>query len=332
MITIKQILESTQFVAEAAMTTSGPRAEDHVGKYLQPDQIKNLTYRMAKDSGGAYKDEPVKIKKIVGTPTMGGGMQYHAHIEHKRGKSIVPIGHIMKPAGVGRAGSSAEQKEDRAVDDLHNSIRRQVTKIGGYIKVRHLGKTYNIAGARKVVKGDYPAGRKPKGDIILHDENGVPQIFLSHKAGANATDAQNYEGTSAHTEHPQVAQFISDLKKKFPKGLTNKQSFVRRITTTKKADKKLHKDVMFGSDSDSGQYGVNNVQSIAHGAIGLKPSSRGAFELTSDKFIHNDDKFDHKEHPIEFTARYMKDRKDNNIQNARIGIARSGSRPSSKEF
>ena len=335
MITIKHILESTtHYITEAAMIASGPEAEKHVGKYLQPDQLKNLEYEMAKDSGGAKKGSKVKIKKVVAVPTLGGRTTYHAHIQHDGGKAVVPIGHIMKPAGVGRAGSNPEGQEDKAVDDLHTSIQQAVKAGGGKsIKITHMGKTYNVAGARKVVKGDYPAGRKPKGDVILHDENGQAQIFLSHKASAKATGAQNYEGLSSHTEHPQVSQFIDDLNTEHPNGLQKGQSFVRTFKTTKKADKALHKSVMFGSDRESSEYNVNNVHSIAHGSMGIAPVGKSKkFQLTSDKFINNNDEFKHTDHPVEFTARYADSRKDHGIKNARIGIARVGSRPSSAAF
>jgi len=326
------ITEDTVVLSEAAMTASGAKAEDHLSKYLKPEQLKTLKYTMAKHSGGAKEGEEVKIKKIVATPTMGGGTAYHAHITHSKGNAVVPINHIMKPAGVGRAGGNAEEKEDKAVAGLHKQITDAVAANGGKsIKIKHLGKTYNIAGARKVVSDDF-SGRKPKGDIILHDENGKSHIFLSHKAGAKATQAQNYEGLSGHGEHPQVSKFIEDLKKANPKGLTNGQSFVRRFTTTKKADKHLHKAVMFGSDHDSTQRSVHNVHSIAHGDIGISAGPRGVHTLTSDKFIHNDESFNHNEHPVEFTARFMNQRKDNGVANARIGIARVGSRPTSKEM
>lgn len=324
--------QTITYVAEAAMTATGAKAEDHISKYLQPDQIKSLKYKMAKDSGGAAAGEQVQVKKVVATPTMGGATRYEAHITHSKGKAVVPLNHLMKPEGVGRAGKGAEEKEDVAVSGLHGQITQAMKEAGAKsIKIKHLGKTYNIAGARKVVAGDF-SGRKPKGDIILHDEAGKPQIFLSHKAGAAATQAQNYEGLSGHGDNPQVAKFISDLQSKHPKGLQSGQSFVRRFTTKTKADKHLHKAAMFGSDHDSDTRSVHNVQSIAHGAVGISPAGRGTHVLTSDKFIHNDETFNHAEHPVEFTARYMKDRKDNGVGNARIGIARVGSRPSSKEF
>ena len=332
MISLKQILESTsvQHITEAAMISSGPEAEKHVGKYLQPDQLKSLDYEMAKDSGGAKKGSTVKVRKIVAVPTLGGRATYHAHIEHEGGRAVVPIGHLMKPK-VGRAGSNPEGKEDEAVNELHGQIQSAIKAgNGSHIRITHMGKTYNIAGARKVVKGDYPAGRKPKGDVILYGPNGESHIFLSHKASAKATGAQNYEGLSSHTEHPQVSQFIEDLQKNHPEGLGKGQSFVRSFAATKKADKDLHKSVMFGSDRESNAYNVNNVHSIAHGKVGIAPIGKSkSFELTSDKFINNDETFKHKDHPVEFTARYAEGRKDHGIKNARIGIARVGSRPSS---
>ena len=127
-----------------------------------------------------------------------------------------------------------------------------------------------------------------------------------------------------------MSTFIEDLKKKHPKGLSKGQSFVRTFSSKSKADRDLHKSVMFGSDHAQGEYGVNNVHSIAHGKVGIAPIGKSkSFQLTSDKFINNDETFKHKDHPIEFTARYADARKDHGIQNARIGIARVGSRPSS---
>jgi hypothetical protein len=235
----------------------------------------------------------------------------------------------MKPEGVGRAGKGAEEKEDTAVSSLHSSIQNAMKENNSnHIKITHMGKTFKIAGARKVVSGDFK-GRKPKADIILHDENGTPQIFLSHKAGARPTQAQNYEGLSGHTEYSQVSKFLSDIKSKTKNSFKSGQSFVRRFVPKTNAEKKLHKDVMFGSEQSSGVHGVHNVHSIAHGNVGImKKGSK--YHLTSDYLIDNDDAFKHNEHPLEFTARYMTDRKDHGIGNARIGIAKAGSRPSSE--
>jgi hypothetical protein len=333
MKTLKEFYTSPNTVLkEAAMVASGTEADRHVGKYLQPTQIKSLKYKMAKDSGGARAGEEVTVKKVVSEPLMGGGVRYHAHVKHANGTSVVPINHLMKPEGVGRAGKSSEEKEDTAVSGLHQQIQDALAKSGGKsIKVRHLGKTYNIAGARKVVKGDF-SGRKPKGDIILHDENGKPAIFLSHKASAKANGAQNYEGLSDHADNPQVSKFLGDLQAMRKKGLQSRDSFVRKFNTRSARDRALHRSVMFGSQHDSTERGVHNVHSIAHGDVGIAPDRGGAFKLTSDKFINNDDSFDHNHHPVELTARFMTSRNDHDIPNARIGVARVGSRPSSRQL
>jgi hypothetical protein len=331
---LNEYIEHTQVTTlhEAAMKASGTEAERHISKYLQPDQLKTLRYKMAKDSGGAKGGEEVEVKKVVAEPLMGGGFRYHAHVQHANGTSVVPINHLMKPEGVGRAGKSAEGKEDMAVAGLHQQIQDAIAKSGGKsIKIKHMGKTHTIAGARKVVSGDF-SGRKPKGDIILHDEQGKPAIFLSHKASAKATGAQNYEGLSDHIENPQVAGFLSDLQTARKKGLRSGDTFVRKFNTRSARDKALHRSVMFGSQHDSEERGVHNVHSIAHGAVGIAPTKGGAFNLTSDKFINNDETFDHNDHPVEFTARYMTGRKDHGVQNARIGIARIGSRPTSSKI
>lgn len=331
MLRFKLFVAEEHLLSEAAMTASGLAAERHVSKYLQPDQIKSTSYEMAKDSGGAKKGERVKVKKVVSKPSENGGSTFHAHITHSSGSSIIPINHLMKPVGVGRAGKGAEEKEDTAVSELHNHIQNAMKESGSsHITVSHMGNKYKIAGARKVVSGDYK-GRKPKADIVLHDHEGKPQIFLSHKAGAKPTQAQNYEGLSAHGSQKQVSDFLGAVKKQTKGTLKSGQSFVRKFTPKTNVEKKFHKDVMFGSEQSSGAHGVHSVHSIAHGKITLEKKG-GSYSLNSDKMIHNDSSFQHKDHPIEFTARYMTDRKDNGINNARIGIAKVGSRPSSKEI
>jgi hypothetical protein len=321
MKTFSQLVEEL-FLREAAMIASGPKAASHVSKYLKPEQTKSLSYTMAKDSGGASKGEQVKIKKIVHDPSSD---KYHAHITHSSGSGVVPLNHIMKPEGVGRAGKSAEGQEDTAVTHLHSQITDAVNSSGGsHIKVKHLGKTYNVAGARKVVSGDFK-GRKPKADIILHDEHNKPQIFLSHKASAKPTGAQNYEGLSGHTEHKQVQDFISTVK---ALGVGRGDSYVRKFRPISKASKDLHKSVMFGSSHDSKTHGVHNVHSIEHGTVSLT-SHKTHYTIGSDKSINNDSSFKHEDHPLEMTARFLADRNDHGIPNARIGIAKKGSRPSS---
>ena len=321
MKTFSQLVEEL-FLQEAAMIAGGPKAASHVSKYLKPEQTKSLSYTMAKDSGGASKGEQVKIKKVVHDPSSD---KYHAHITHSSGSGVVPINHIMKPKGVGRAGMSSEEQEDTAITHLHSQITDAVNSSGGsHIKVKHSGKTYNVAGARKVVSGDFK-GRKPKADIILHDEHNKPQIFLSHKASAKATGAQNYEGLSGHTEHKQVQDFIGTVK---ALGVGRGDSYVRKFRPISKASKDLHKSVMFGSSHDSKTYGVHNVHSIEHGPVSLT-SHKTHYTVGSDKSIKNDSSFKHEDHPLEMTARFLADRNDHGIPNARIGIAKKGSRPSS---
>lgn len=310
------------FIIEAAMTASGSTGASHVSKYLKPEQTKKLSYTMAKDSGGASKGELVKVKKVTHDSESD---KYHAHISHSGGSGVVPISHLMKPEGVGRAGKSAEGQEDKAVTHLHSQITNAVSSSGGsHIKVKHMGKTYNVAGARKVVSGDFK-GRKPKADIILHDEHNKPQIFLSHKASAKATGAQNYEGLSGHTEHKQVQDFLGTVKEM---GVSKGDSYVRKFRPISKASKDLHKSVMFGSSHDSETHGVHNIHSIEHGPISLM-SHKTHHTIVSDKSIKNDSSFKHSDHPLELTARFATDRKDHGIQNARVGIAKQGSRPSS---
>jgi hypothetical protein len=329
MLRFKLFVAEEHLLSEAAMIASGLKGEGHVSKYLQPEQLKSLSYQMAKDSGGAKKGEKVKVRKIASKPNNRGVDTFHAHITHSSGSSVVPINHLMKPEGVRGAGRNAEKEEDAAVSELHNHIQKAMKETGSsHVTVSHMGKKYKIAGARKVVSGDYK-GRKPKADIVLHDHEGKPQIFLSHKAGAKPTQAQNYEGLSAHGSQKQVSDFLGAVKKQTKGTLKSGQSFVRKFTPRTNTEKKFHKDVMFGSEQSSGTHGVHNVHSIAHGKVTLEKKG-GSYSLNSDKMIHNDGSFQHKDHPIEFTARYMTDRKDNGINNARIGIAKVGSRPSSK--
>ena len=314
-------------LSEAAMIASGSMSVRHVEKYLTPDHIRKLKYAMAKDSGGANKGEQVTVKKVVYNPDDD---KMHAHIQHSGGKAVVPINHLMKPS-IGRAGKGSEEKEDAAVDHLHKQIQEAVKANGGKpIHIRHNDKSYHVTGARKVVSGDYK-GSKPKADIILHN-NGKSQVFLSHKAGAAATSAQNYEGLSKHVGHEHVDSFINDLKSKHPRGLRSGHSYIRRLSTRSEAGKKFQRAVMFGQHHDSGEYGIHNVNSIEHGAVTLRKHPSGHYELVSDKSICNDKTFNHAEHPLEFTASFRNERRDHGIENARIGVAKVGSRPSSKRL
>lgn len=311
----------------AAMVASGAKSEGHVEKYLSKENIKKFKYTMAKDSEGAKKGEEVTVKRVVHNAKDG---KKYAHIEHANGRSVVPINHLMKPP-IGRAGKNPEQQENTAADKLHKSIQSAVKENGGKpIKIKQNGKMYSVTGARKVVKGDYEKGRKPKGDIILHNE-GEPQIHISHKAKAEATGAQNYEGLSNHQHNDQVKGFLDDMRKKHPRGLKNGHSYVRQFSARSSSGRALQRSVMFGSQHDSKQHGVHNVHSIEHGPITLRKHPAGHYEIVSDKSIRNDSSFDPKEHPLEFTARYAAERKDHGIENARIGIAKQGSRPSSKK-
>lgn len=282
------------------------------------------THTMAFD----HKEIPAGTKvSIVKKEDINNVTHVHVKPEGTNKVTVVRVDKIHKPIG-GRVGKNPEEKEDTAISGLDSQIKKAVEFHGRAITIHNNdGSTYQATGARKVASGDYK-GKKPKADVLIHNES-EPVDFKSHKSSAKPSEQQNYEGLSAHTDHPQANSFINDLTKHTHGKMTSGVSHGRELNTSTPQGKNLQKSVMFGNEHGSKKRSVNNVSSIEHGEMKLVPHPSGIpghYIIQSEKSIHNDKSFKPENHPLKFIARYASERNDHGIKGARVGIGPASSR------
>lgn len=297
------------FLIEAEITSSGVKADRYREKYLNPKITSSHNYRLNRDAGHLKAGEHVKVKgvHIIDNKTH---VSIH-HPDHPNKTIVIPSSHLEKPAGIGASGRSPTVAEDSQINDLHAHIKKAISDNNGApIKVFHHGKTHHITGIAKVTNKDVNGERLPKSDARLISAHGEKHdIHLSLKASVKPGKNRRWQGLSNYKEHPQVKDFIDTLKTKRPRGLMTGDSFIRPFETKTKADKHLHKSVMFGKDHDQPQHGVNNVHSILYGKVGLE-SHRDGYKISAEKSIHNDKSFKHSDHPMDLSVNYQSHRND----------------------
>jgi hypothetical protein len=103
-----------------------------------------------------------------------------------------------------------------------------------------------------------------KADFIGIDKNGQGQFFISHKAGNNSTDFQQYSGISPRSgdtiyRHEEVKSFRKDISEKTTEEFRGTM-FYRTIT-----DEKLKKYAVFGKDYNKSTLSSNNINFFAQG-------------------------------------------------------------------
>ena len=230
----------------------------------------------------------------------------------------LPLSQLFKTAEFG--GKTIEQvlaKEDHAIVRLREEIHDR--KKNGSITL----KINNIIVPGIVDVQSTPG--TPKSDFHLIDVNGNEVVWISHKAGSKPTHFQQWGGISEKREHkihnhPEVQQFINDVKILKPYGLSSKQVFRRKI---KDDDLKLCS--LYGNKYGLGSCGIQNVSVLAQGIIRLKQCN-DYFELDAHHLHFNGDSLSNTSYEPTLMVIYKSDRSDCGIKNGRMGIVPFGGR------
>lgn len=158
----------------------------------------------------------------------------------------------------------------------------------------------------------------PKADIALTDTKGKEVVWISYKNGTSTKDFQQWSGTTEISDFPQVQNFVSELKEKFPDGLKNGYCVGMKI----RGDKSLllKKRAIYGKDY-GGAYGINNVNFVIQGKIDLKPVSKRGYTLVSSnaECYQNGENPKPSSDPI-LLAKYTSDRNQFGIPATRIMV------------
>lgn len=163
----------------------------------------------------------------------------------------------------------------------------------------------------------------PKADFHLIDLDGNEVAWISHKAGKTAKDFQQYGGVT----HPviqqskEVQQFIDDVRKIRPNGLSKGETFWREVN-----DKKVIHQSVWGVNY-GGKRGRENVDEFHQGLMKLKKIG-SFYKIISTHFANNGEE-PKGEYDAYYVARYQGDRGQFGIVNVRLGIFPKGQKPKS---
>lgn len=195
---------------------------------------------------------------------------------------------------------------------LTNIIKKYNYKNGVPIKTKK--------GIVYAVKCDKVPGT-PKSDLALFDNKGKEVFWISYKKGKTAKDFQQWGGISdpIMQAFPQVQDFISKMKKKFPKGMKSGDSVAMKIMGTKSS--LLKGKAVYGIDySPSAPLGRNNVSCVVQGRVTFK--DMGSYYVVDSSSAHayqNGEKLRSSEDPI-FYARYTGERGQFGVEKSRMVI------------
>lgn len=243
--TFKQFISEESIVlTEATMKASGAEAERHVGKYLQPGQMKTLKYKLAKDSGGGKAGEEVSVKKVEAVKTMDGGTKYNAHIVHSGGKGVVPINHLHKPItkqnrGFEQEGLLAKRLSEHGLmegagagftggNDFHLIDKRGAT-------------TKKIRGTEghstKEIQGEHKSDIRTTafGQLTLTRHPKTGKWHISDDARARRPEYAEHIEKASITVDGKKRSLIDHLNKTEPAGTVNKSGFYSNDTDTSPA-------------------------------------------------------------------------------------------------
>lgn len=217
----------------------------------------------------------------------------------------------------GKGAGGGTVKEDAALASLRDQINKAKVKEGSpTIPIKVGAKIYNVFDAAST-----PG--TPKSDFHLLDRDGKEIVWISHKDGRTEKDFQQWGGMSQRSEpkifnHPEVQNFVQELKKLFPEGLPNATTLAREIKDTK-----LKMMSVYGNEY-GGRFSRQNTTLMLQGSVELVKSGSN-YVIKAYHTHDNGDAMTGGYEPV-FMAIYKGDRSDFGVKGTRIVIAPRGSR------
>lgn len=238
---------------------------------------------------------------------------------------IVALSNLKKTSDLGGESSRKRlEKEDFALGQLNNVIKSILDATGK--------KSINIKIGNVIVKnvtGAASTPGTPKSDFHLLS-NGKEVGWISHKDSPNPRKNQQWGGVTepAVMHHPEIKKFGEAIRKEIHSlGIDSfppKQTWARKIK-----DQKLKMMSVFGNDF-GGAFGRDNVNVLLQGKLDIKQVGN-TYVLTADKVYPNGTLPSGPAEPV-FMVRYMSDRKNLGVDDARVSIAPAGSRTVHKQL
>ena len=131
----------------------------------------------------------------------------------------------------------------------------------------------------KNIIGFVPGPTGAKADFVGINSDGQSVLFISHKAGFNSKDFQQYSGLSSRAggsiyDHPEVQEFRKDIASK------ETSDFYRNAYYREIKDRTLKNRAVFGKDYGSGPKNANNIDIFGQGRVVVTRTSPGTVTLS----------------------------------------------------
>lgn len=246
---------------------------------------------------------------------------HHVKVTDGSNEYTIRNSNFYKP-DIGRAGKNPTIAENVYLNELSNRI--QVAKMQmscTYITVHTTHGSIDISDVAKV-----PG--VPKADFVLLYPNNQPSFFISHKAGKDTNDFQQFGGVSKFSNNQIVINFKNAVTNEYPNGIEVKRTVGALLKTELDDHRDLAQRAMYGYDF-GGPYGKNNVHEIHQGDIILVQNNYG-YNLVSNHIFTNGTIPDIIN--LMIYARFASDRNDLGLKNTRILIGPSNGRKVDKYY
>ena len=177
---------------------------------------------------------------------------------------------------------------------------------------------YNITKAQKVPKNkqaDFEfIGNKGNNLYIQHKDIVSQQLSGVHKLNLlNVKELTDDELTDVVKKYPEIQQFVEDVKKRRPDGLTNGDNISKLISQP------LQIEAAYGIGNE---FGPNKVQAVFFGPLTLKSeqlNNKEIFRLSSPAYFVFPTPLS-KEYEVMITATFRNNMKQQGVKNARFGF------------
>lgn len=223
----------------------------------------------------------------------------------KDSDEYIPFGSIVKTKEFGGEKSgSREGIEQGQIDGLSKELEK--LKAGKPFIKLIVGKT-PVHAARVAKTSELIAGRQPKSDMTVYDENDNPVAWVSLK-GASFKKWGGFHHLVPTS--PEIQAWIAKIKEITGGVLGPKQSFGHHIK-----DDLVKNKIVFGKDF-GGPFGISNVNVVLVGYVTIKSSGKGSYKLSADTIFSNGETPTGVYEPY-LTVRFMTARPDIGLKNAR---------------
>lgn len=233
---------------------------------------------------------------------------------------IYPKDFYKTPEFGGKGVGSGKAAEDHYLTMFRKELEKTMAANNSPdLTIKIGGRTVTCIGVRSTTQtGRYA----PKSDFSLIDQFDKEIAWISHKAGRQAKDFQQYGGMTdeVFSENHEVQQFAEDVRKKYPNGMPPGATVYREVT-----DEKIIRLAVYGLRYGSSVRDNENIDEFHQGIMSLAKVPGGYTIKSAHKALNGE--IPTGEYKACYVARYTSNVKYLGVLNGRLGIFPIGKIP-----